>query len=161
MIHRWEGCERVSVRSRRKRAVSARGGGEGGTSRPTGGGGANNRENIPSAANAAQGVGKIAREMRAASPLRARATAVCTAINYGANTIVGASFLPLVSGIGLGGTYALYAVLCFTGFVFVDNLGAFSRIVSHAHIVLCFARRSVSSTFDRSRGDGPFQLTGV
>jgi|EP00982_Pelagococcus_subviridis_P016376 hypothetical protein len=77
MIHRWEGCERVSVRSRRKRAVSARGGGEGGTSRPTGGGGgANNRENIPSAANAAQGVGKIAREMRAASPLRARATAV-------------------------------------------------------------------------------------
>jgi hypothetical protein len=93
--------------------------------------------------------------------IRARATAVCTAINYGANTIVGASFLPLVSGVGLGGTYALYAVLCFTGFVFVDNLGAFSRIVSHAHIVLCFARRSVSSTFDRSRGDGPFQLTDV
>jgi hypothetical protein len=39
-----------------------------------------------------------------------------------ANTVVGASFLPMVSGIGLKGTYAVYAVLCFAGYVFVDNL---------------------------------------
>lgn len=30
--------------------------------------------------------------------IRARATAVCTAVNYAANTVVGASFLPMVSG---------------------------------------------------------------
>lgn len=54
--------------------------------------------------------------------IRARATAVCTAINYAANTVVGATFLPMVSGIGLKGTYAVYAVLCFAGYVFVDNL---------------------------------------
>ena len=52
--------------------------------------------------------------------IRARATGVCTAINYAANTVVGASFLPMVSSIGLKGTYALYAVLCFVGFLFVD-----------------------------------------
>ena len=53
--------------------------------------------------------------------IRARATSLCTAINYLSNTVVGASFLPLVSGIGLGGTYGLYATLCFAGFLFVDR----------------------------------------
>jgi hypothetical protein len=53
--------------------------------------------------------------------IRARATSLCTAINYASNTVVGASFLPLVSGIGLGGTYGLYATLCFAGFLFVDR----------------------------------------
>ena len=53
--------------------------------------------------------------------IRARATAVCTAINYAANTVVGASFLPLVAAMGLKGTYALYAVSCATGFVFVNT----------------------------------------
>ena len=52
--------------------------------------------------------------------IRARATAVCTAINYAANTVVGASFLPLVSGIGTGGTYGLYAIFCGVGYVFVN-----------------------------------------
>jgi hypothetical protein len=54
--------------------------------------------------------------------IRARATAVCTAINYAANTVVGASFLPLVAAGGLEGTYALYAAMCGAGFVFVDRL---------------------------------------
>ena len=53
--------------------------------------------------------------------IRARATSLCTAINYASNTVVGASFLPLVSGIGLGGTYGLYAASCFAGFLFVDR----------------------------------------
>lgn len=53
--------------------------------------------------------------------IRARATAVCTAINYAANTVVGASFLPLVSGIGLGGTYGLYALSCASGYLFVNR----------------------------------------
>ena len=53
--------------------------------------------------------------------IRARATAVCTAINYASNTVVGATFLPLVGGIGLGGTYGLYAASCFAGFLFVDR----------------------------------------
>jgi MFS family permease len=53
--------------------------------------------------------------------IRARATAVCTAINYASNTIVGASFLPLVNGIGLGGTYGFYALSCFAGYAFVDR----------------------------------------
>ena len=53
--------------------------------------------------------------------IRARATAVCTAINYASNTVVGATFLPLVSGIGLGGAYGLYAASCFAGFLFVDR----------------------------------------
>ena len=54
--------------------------------------------------------------------IRARATAVVTAINYSCNTIVGASFLPLIGAFGLKGTYAMYAVLCAVGYVFVDNL---------------------------------------
>jgi hypothetical protein len=54
--------------------------------------------------------------------IRARATAVCTAINYAANTVVGASFLPLIAAGGLEGTYALYAAMCGAGFVFVDRL---------------------------------------
>ena len=53
--------------------------------------------------------------------IRARATAVCTAINYASNTVVGASFLPLVNGIGLGGTYGFYALSCFAGYAFVDR----------------------------------------
>jgi hypothetical protein len=53
--------------------------------------------------------------------IRARATAVCTAINYASNTVVGASFLPLVNGIGLGGTYGFYALSCFAGYAFVDQ----------------------------------------
>ena len=44
------------------------------------------------------------------------------AINYSCNTIVGASFLPLIGAFGLKGTYAMYAVLCAVGYVFVDNL---------------------------------------
>ena len=47
---------------------------------------------------------------------------VVTAINYSCNTIVGASFLPLIGAFGLKGTYAMYAVLCAVGYVFVDNL---------------------------------------
>jgi hypothetical protein len=35
---------------------------------------------------------------------------------------VGASFLPLIGAFGLKGTYAMYAVLCAVGYVFVDNL---------------------------------------
>jgi len=54
--------------------------------------------------------------------IRARATAVVTAINYVCNTIVGASFLPLIGAFGLKGTYAMYAVLCAIGYVFVDRL---------------------------------------
>ncbi|ACO66909.1 major facilitator superfamily [Micromonas commoda] len=54
--------------------------------------------------------------------IRARATAVVTAINYVCNTIVGASFLPLIGAFGLKGTYAMYAVLCAIGYVFVDQL---------------------------------------
>ena len=54
--------------------------------------------------------------------IRARATAVVTAINYVCNTIVGASFLPLIGAFGLKGTYAMYAVLCALGYVFVDSL---------------------------------------
>ena len=45
--------------------------------------------------------------------IRARATAVVTAINYMCNTIVGASFLPLIGAFGLKGTYAMYAVSFF------------------------------------------------
>jgi len=45
--------------------------------------------------------------------IRARATAVVTAINYSCNTIVGASFLPLIGAFGLKGTYAMYAVSFF------------------------------------------------
>ena len=54
--------------------------------------------------------------------IRARAAAVCTALNYLANTIVGATFLPMISAVGLKGTYALYAAMCVGGYAFVDRL---------------------------------------
>jgi len=46
---------------------------------------------------------------------------MCTALNYAANSVVGATFLPMVSATGLSGSYGLYAVLCACGYVFVDR----------------------------------------
>ena len=53
--------------------------------------------------------------------IRARAVSMCTALNYAANSVVGATFLPMVSATGLSGSYGLYAVLCACGYVFVDR----------------------------------------
>ncbi|KAK3245447.1 hypothetical protein CYMTET_44980 [Cymbomonas tetramitiformis] len=54
--------------------------------------------------------------------VRARATALCTGLNYAANAVVGSTFLPAVQYVGLSGTYATYAVLCLIGYVFTDIL---------------------------------------
>ena len=53
--------------------------------------------------------------------IRARAVSMCTALNYAANSVVGATFLPMVSATGLSGSYGLYAFLCACGYVFVDQ----------------------------------------
>ena len=47
---------------------------------------------------------------------------LCTATNYFSNAIVGSAFLPGVTFLGLGGTYAGYALLNLLGYVFVKEL---------------------------------------
>ena len=47
---------------------------------------------------------------------------MCTATNYFSNAIVGAAFLPGVTSLGLGVTYAGYALLNLLGYVFVKEL---------------------------------------
>lgn len=53
--------------------------------------------------------------------IRARAVSACTALNYAANSIIGATFLPMVSAYGLSGSYGLYTLFCAAGYVFVDR----------------------------------------
>ena len=53
--------------------------------------------------------------------IRAKAVSLCTATNYFSNAIVGAAFLPGVNQLGLGGSYAGYAMLNLLGFVFVKE----------------------------------------
>ena len=53
--------------------------------------------------------------------IRARAVSACTALNYLANSVIGATFLPMVHSYGLSGSYGLYTLLCAAGFVFVDR----------------------------------------
>ena len=54
--------------------------------------------------------------------IRAKAVSLCTATNYFSNAIVGAAFLPGVTSLGLGVTYAGYALLNLLGYVFVKEL---------------------------------------
>ena len=54
--------------------------------------------------------------------IRAKAVSLCTATNYFSNAIVGSAFLPGVTFLGLGGTYAGYALLNLLGYVFVKEL---------------------------------------
>ena len=54
--------------------------------------------------------------------IRAKAVSLCTATNYFSNAIVGSTFLPGVTFLGLGGTYAGYALLNLLGYVFVKEL---------------------------------------
>lgn len=86
--------------------------------------------------------------------IRARATAVCTAINYAANTVVGASFLPLVAGVGLKGTYALYAVLCATGYVFVDKLVFETKGLALQDIEGVMAEREGDMPWNEAKDEG-------
>lgn len=53
--------------------------------------------------------------------IRARAVSACTALNYLSNSIVGATFLPMVNAYGLSGSYGFYTLLCASGYVFVDR----------------------------------------
>ena len=53
--------------------------------------------------------------------IRARAVSACTALNYVSNSIVGATFLPMVGAYGLSGSYGFYTLLCASGYVFVDR----------------------------------------
>ena len=53
--------------------------------------------------------------------IRARAVSACTALNYVSNSIVGATFLPMVGTYGLSGSYGFYTLLCASGYVFVDR----------------------------------------
>lgn len=53
--------------------------------------------------------------------IRARGVSMCTALNYLSNSIVGATFLPMVASWNLSGSYGLYTILCASGYVFVDR----------------------------------------
>ena len=53
--------------------------------------------------------------------IRARGVSMCTALNYLSNSIVGATFLPMVASWNLSGSYGLYSILCASGYVFVDR----------------------------------------
>jgi hypothetical protein len=53
--------------------------------------------------------------------LRARATALCTALNYAANVVVAQTFLPVLDAFGIGTAYYAYAAFCGVGLVFTNK----------------------------------------
>jgi len=53
--------------------------------------------------------------------IKGTAQALCTAVNWLGNIAVGATFPTMMRSLGLGGSYALYAVFCCGGAVFCAN----------------------------------------
>lgn len=83
---------------------------------------------------------------------RARATALCTMCNYGANIIVGATFLDAVANFGIAGTYAVYAVICGVGYIFTDKLVIETKGLSLQEVEMIIAKDARTSEF-KSLGD--------
>lgn len=51
--------------------------------------------------------------------VRSLGSGISTATNWGANFIIGLSFLPMMEGLGAGWTFVAYAVVCVMGWVVI------------------------------------------
>jgi SP family myo-inositol transporter-like MFS transporter 13 len=51
--------------------------------------------------------------------VRSLGSGISTATNWGANFIVGLSFLPMMEGLGAGWTFVVYAIVCMLGWVVI------------------------------------------
>jgi len=77
--------------------------------------------------------------------IRARATAMCTAMNYASNVIVGSTFLPGIDAFGLSGVYGVYAVICGLGIVFTHFFVIETRGLSLPEVEMLIATGSTKA----------------